>query len=960
MFGKIIQAEIIKTNQKVQFKISQFTNNEEIDQKIIKNFIKEVDIDLVHITNLPILTQLTVEYNRMMGNNQTYSIENVQNWIKSSELIELTYALRWVYEKSSEKEREEIDIYFDTNDEILKKIVLLNICLEQKKEISISNLIELVSDNTEILYGLSLYLQKIIETQQDFQKYVPLLLQMIQQGDKTAINQLIIVELIEKVLTKFSKQKNELFDELIFNDYIIQQLEWQEDYKNYTLKELENPNLSLRKTKQAYQYTKDQYEIIIQKFKSQWEEKLAKIIKSNQSEQGNQITMSMDDMFSSAVLEESQQEKQLSAVLEKSQQEEQISTLRRRKTKVIRPINPESIPNPITNPPPAQSSVPPSPLIQGQSGISPQSKGQSGIPPPPLSGVPPPPPPQSKGQSDVPPPPPSPPPPPPPPQPKPQSGTKPIPPPPQKVQQSSAPKVAQKAPGHPDYIKFNYPIVENDIEGTIWKAQLQNYQVKINEGILKQFEKKQKQQQTEQKKVIQKLIQKEVVEYLDSVFGNQMGIQLKQKILQKIDLDNILEQINQLEFLNQNKDKEMRLNIDHLNEIIEKVTQDNIIKIQDNIIKAKKSSQAYVKKRLEEEDQLQKQEKERLTYLSIEDRVLALFELDSNVNSCQNDLQTTLGEYEVQKILSQLEPELEQYRKTLITTESEEQKNDIMLQFEEALFKKQKLLKSKKLQIQDKFQVPNIDLFLKYLYERNTRKGIQIEAFYKEHLDRKIHIENAVTQYSEVFEELKKDEELILYFQYIKEYGKVFNNIKADQFGFKFENIIAFSYKTQQLEGSQEELIKYIVEHMIKQGIPFTELQNTPFKHLQTLSQEFNGLNEIQNLIKQYKTHQRFLETNLQSLSQDEENTEFIKKAKKYVSEYKDFIYQMETIYQNDQNNYQQIRNFFCDDRPNIESPIFFGNIFQIKSLLRNYYNQIQSEIKKKKLDLARSRRIGV
>ncbi|CAD8116011.1 unnamed protein product [Paramecium primaurelia] len=957
MLGQVIQVENFQTKQKVQLKISLSKNSKEIDQKIIKKFIKEVDVDLDYITNKSILTQLTIEYNRIIGNDQTYSIENVQNWIKSNELIELTYALRWVYEKSSENEREEIDIYFDTNDEILKKIVLLNICLEQKKEIPISNLIELVSDNTEILYGLSLYLQKRIEIQQDFKKYVPLLLQMIQQGDKKAINQLIIVELIEKVLTKFSEQKNELFNQLIFNDQIIQQLEWQEDYKNYTLKELENPNFSLRKTKQAYQYTKDQYEIIIQKFKSQWEEKIAEIIKSSQiqQEQGNQITMSMADMFCSAVLEE-------------NQQEEEISPIKRRKTRFVRPIKPDSIPNPITNPPPAQSSVPPSLLIQGQSGIPPQSGAPPPPPPPPLpqsqgkSGAPPLAPPlptQSKDQSVVslaqpl-------------PKPNPQSGTNPIPPPPGtnppppppppplKSLQSSAPKVVTT---DQDYVKFSNVNIEKNIDGTIWKAPLQKYQVKIDKEILKQFVKKQKLQQP--KIAEAKVQQKEVVEYVKSVFLNGMAIEILRKMLQKINLDEILEQVNQLEFLVKNQDTESRAYIEHLNAAIQFISEENFKVIQNNIIQAKKDSEAYVNLRLEEEDQLQNQEKERLKTLKIAERVQALQQLDQNLNSQQDDLQTTIGEYEVQKILSQLEPELEQYRKTLITTESVELKNVIMLQFEEALFKKQKLLKSKKLQIQDKFQVPLNDIFLKDLYERNPRKAIQIEAFYKEHLDRKIHIENTVTQYSEVLEELKKDVELILYFQYIKEYGKIFNKIQVDQFGFKFKNLINFSYKTQQLEGSQEELIKYVVEHMIKQGIPFTELQNTPFKHLSTLSQKNNALSEIQTFIKTYKDHQIFLQTNLQSLSQNEKNNEFIKKSNKYASEYKEFIYQMETIYSDDQKNYQQIRHFFCDDRQNVESPQFFEDILSIKNLLRNYHVQIQNEIKKKKLDLAKSKKIG-
>ncbi|CAK59479.1 unnamed protein product (macronuclear) [Paramecium tetraurelia] len=522
MRGYLIQGEIIQKKLSLQLKIPQLQNVKEIDQNKIKAFLREVDLDLEYYGNLPLLHQASLEYHRVMGTELAFNIENAQKWIQSTEFIELTYALRWVYEMSSYKDRQEIQIEFDPKDQILKKIILLNIGLEQKKEISQINLIELVCDNSEILYGLSLYIQNRIETQ-DISTYLPLLQNMMQEGDKSAINQLIIIELIDKVLKKYSGQQDEQIKKLKLTNQIIRQIKWEEDYKQYTLQELENPNFQLRMTKQVYLYTKEQYEVKISIFKSQWEDLFTEIITST-------IIQPLDILCSSLGEEE------------EINKEMNNPTFRKKYYKLKSSINQ---PNPL------------------------QSQIRVNLPPPlPL------------------------------------------------------PKVKSTNISNSIYVKFNYPILENQLDGTIWKVNLIGYETKIDKQILKYFEKNQiKQTKINLAKIV---VLKDEVEYGNSVFKNQTEIELKRKKFEKINLDEILEQ------------RKIKIRISEhifsflilLFNLYLKIMSNKQNKTQK---RPNKQSNEFRKRKLEEEDELQKQERERLKDLQKEAREQDILKYESAI-----------------------------------------------------------------------------------------------------------------------------------------------------------------------------------------------------------------------------------------------------------------------------------------------------------------------------------------
>ncbi|CAD8162185.1 unnamed protein product [Paramecium octaurelia] len=443
MIGYVIKGEIISKKYRVQLKISSLKNVKEIDQNKIKTFLREVDLDLEYYTNLPLLHQASLEYHRVMGNELTFNKENAQQWIQSTEFIELTYALRWIYEMSSYKDREELNIVFDPKDQILKKIILLNIGLEQKKEISQINLNQIVCDNTEILYGLSLYIQKRIETL-DLSTYVPLLQNMMLECDKSAINQLIVIELIDKVLQKFSGFQDEQVRKLKLTSNITSQIKWEEDYIQYTLLEQENPNFQLRKTKQVYLYTKEQYEVKMNIFKSQWEDQFPEIFTQNelQIQLQKSSTFQLSDVFSSNL---------------NAEEEIQTSVSKKRYQILNQTFK----------------------LAQSQPNLQIQSQTRVNLPPPlPL------------------------------------------------------PKVKSTHIPNSIYVKFNYPVLQNQLDGTIWKANMIDYETSIDQDILRYFEKK---EQNQTKMVPDKIfILKNEVEYGNSVFKNQTEIELKRKRCNRI------------------------------------------------------------------------------------------------------------------------------------------------------------------------------------------------------------------------------------------------------------------------------------------------------------------------------------------------------------------------------------------------------------------------------------------
>ncbi|CAD8169936.1 unnamed protein product [Paramecium octaurelia] len=930
MFGQIIQGEIIQTKQKVQLKILKNEKNTDIDPKLIKELVKEVDLDADLYQKPDILYQVAQEYFKVTGNKLQIDLESAKNFIQSIHVLDLSFALKWVYLQASKDELEQIDIVLDANDDPLKKIVLLNIALEQSKDISISTLLQLVSDNQEILYGLSLYINKRLETQ-DIQTLIPLLYAMIKESEIKAINQLITLELLIKVFAQYPEQKNQLFNQLISDDKIITKLEWEKEFQNYTQQDQQNPNLSLRKTKAVYQYKDDQYDTIINQFKSQWEDQF------NSMTSPTKLVLAKDNIFDSTSISPNlfQSVNQI-----KGDEEEDIQNItvnRRRKTVMAKKLLAQTVHLEGSNAPEELElkksktieQTDPSPLISQNQ--LPTQLNQTTPPPPTLNSgnpPPPPPPPLSSSQTGIPPPPP----------PPPSLTGNPPPPPPPPGAQITAKKVNQ------EYLKLSYSLLKIKLEGTIWMRQLKGYQIKAKEDTLQVFIRRNARQQ-QINGTRPKLVQKEAVVYLPSVFTVQnqvVVLSLIRNRLQRLNLAEIMEQVNELEFLGKNQDKEI---IEHLNKAVQYITPEFDSQYQNIVRQAKAQTKEFVKKQLEADSEFQKKEGERLITLSIEERVKADQEFDEDLNKLSVELQADFKEDEIRQTLSEVEPKLQQLKNDLDVAESEEQKKEVLLKLESVLFEKHKLLQQKNLSL-DKFQPSQVDTLLKFINDRNSRQAIQIEYFYKEHLDRKLHIENTVTQYSEVFEELKKDVELVMYFQYIKEYAKVLNNIPDDEVGFKFENMINFSHKGKNSDGKQEELVKFIVEQMMEQGIAFKDLSQTPFKYLQVLSQPNNALTEIQHFIKVYTDHQKFLVT----LSQDEKNKDFIKKTEKYSSQYNDFVFSMKTIYENDQENFKHLKEFLCDDRSDMDTPRFFKDILDIKEMLRGFYNTIRVEQKNRKI----------
>ncbi|CAK84096.1 unnamed protein product (macronuclear) [Paramecium tetraurelia] len=958
--GQIIYGEIIQSKQRVQLKVDTTQKITEMDPKLIKAFLKDFDIEAEdHYLNPELLFQAAQVFYRVTGHQLKLNLEITQKFIESTDVLNHSLALKWVYQLSSEDEREKVEVAFDANDDPLKKIVLLNIALEQKKEISMSSLQLLVSDNQEILYGLSLYIIKRLEAQ-DIQTFIPLLQAMIKQAEIKAINQLIMIELVSKVLAKYPEQRNEIFNQLISDDKIIQKLEWEQDFQNYIQQDLQYPNIILRKTREVYQYTNDQYEAILNEFKNQWEEQLSSIMASRQLEilrdnflESTNINL---DLFKSLQIKgdeeddiesitKNRRKKQVVArkKLCQTTNQENSNTMAELDEKSQQPpplLSQNSLPTQLnqTNPqpqPPQNNSCnpqppPPPPLPPSQSGNRPP-------PPPPLltkTGNPPPPPPlpppQKSGNLQSPPPPPL--------------------LPPAKLPDSQKAEIIQPLSTNIEYNRINGPLIKEKLENTIWGKKPKDNVIKAKEEVLKLFIKKEETQRQQVQATRPKLVQKEVVSYLESFYPAQnqvLELQSLRNKLKRLNLEETMKQVNELEFVEKNQDKEL---LDHLNKAISYITVKFLEEHQSNINLAKTKSQEYVQKQLEADRELQKNQGERLKTLSIEERVKADQEFDEDLRKLSLDLQAVFKENDIAQLLSEVEPKLKQLKSDLDIAESEEQKNDILIQLESVLFEKHKLLQSKNLS-QDKFQPNQIDTLLKYIHDRNPRKAIQIEWFYKEHLDRKHHIEDTVTQFKEVLEELKKDEELVKYFQYVKAYGKVLNNAQDDQIGFKLHNVANLTCKGKNQDGKQEELSKYIVEHMMEDGIVFKDLSQTPFKYLSVLSSPNNSLKEIQSFIMSYREQRKFLE----SQSKDEKNEGFVKKIQKYNSEYSEFIFSMETIYKSNEEKFKHLKEFLCDDRQNLETPIFFKDILTIKQMLRSNYNVIRQEQRRRLIQARRA-----
>ncbi|CAD8102700.1 unnamed protein product [Paramecium sonneborni] len=1020
----ILKGEIIKSKQKVQFKISQLPKESQLNLKNIKIFLSEVDINEEYYDKSQVLSEAALQYFSAIGFNQNFDLSNAKQWIKSQNLIELTYVLKWIYNISSDDDKEQIEIVFDSKDDIVKRIILLNVALEQKKATSLP--LDLVNNNEkcETLYGLSLNIQKQMENQ-DVNLLVPLLLKMVKCSNQSAIKQLILIDLFDKVFSKFPNQQNELFKQIQSNN-IFQQQNWEEEFQDFIQQELEMPYFYFRKTKKVYQFTNQDYNIILNNFKK-WEKILTEQL---------QEKVSPDDFFQNITQDENKEDEIQVGIKRQGTNRKKIKVVQKdpneacvrgglsKSVVVQQPVKQNLFQSNVESKTNSSNGN-----LDSQNNQLPPSQVTPTPPPPPKNGIPnppPPPPPPTKGIPNPPPPPPPPtkgipnPPPPPPP---PTKGI-PNPPPPPANGGPFAPLPIQIVA--PTYSKFKFPAIEKDIDSTIWAAKLQDFEVQVNQGILKYFF--QKERQKESKVVQKKKVQNEAVQISPSIFKDEMGIQLLQKTLQKFNLKEVMEQINELEFLSKIQDNQVRSIVDNLNLFM--ITQEQALNVEFNIKKAKRESE----QKQQEENTLEKNEIEKLQSLQGEEKYQALLEFDQNLNILYTDIEDQCKEEETQLIITQLEKQLEQSRidsqnlyqkQPQNKLELQEKEEEILKKYENALLEKHQFLKSKK-KIQDKYQVHPNDLFLKDLYDRNPRNGVKIEAFYKEHLERKIHIENTVTDYREIFGELKKDEELILYFQYIKQYGKIFNNIKNDKFGYKFENILAFSYKTQQLEGNQEELIRYIVasmmeqntilekvNSMINQNVPYEQLENmvnqwkeskstmnqkessesqncntrmleklkklinqkmpyhqlviminqmmlfkkleeTPYKNLHVLSQQNRALSEIQNIIKIYNDHYDWLSKHLNNLSMNEANKKFVEKGRKYANVYKEYIFQMQIIYDEDSKNFKEIRDFMCDSREKIESPKFFSDILEIKNQLRNYYFDIK---KKKTQELKLSRR---
>ncbi|CAD8102094.1 unnamed protein product [Paramecium sonneborni] len=979
----IIKGKIIKTQQPIQFQISQSIKHTGQPEKAkisvmsIKQFLKEVDIDDEFYENPSNLKQAAYQYSFAIGFNLNYNLTNAKQWLSSKELIELTYVLKWIYDVSSDEEKENIDIIFDPKDDVLKNIVLLNIALEQKKLTFMPPY--LVNDKCEIIYGLSLIIQKKIEND-NIDQFIPLLQEMEKKSSSSRINQIIVLELFDIVLSKLSGDPQDLFNKLISNNHIINLQIWEQEQNDFIEQELEMPYFYLRQTKKVYQNTKEGYEMTINEFKSKWEKYISK---------------QKLDLFDLPEQNEKIDPQELEAQIPEKADEtkSEIKKSTRPKSRINKK---KLLDSTIQKEIPSASDQKQIPL---QDSLSESTKE---IVPP----LPPPPPP----------------------------------PPPRLLMQNGNPKPNQA----PNYSKFCFNPIEKNIDMSIWTVQLQDFEIQVNHDILKYFIKKERQQQ--QKVVEIKKVQKDIIEVMPSVFKEEeMGIELLQKTLSKVDLDILLDQINELKFLDKNQDIQIISIIEDLNNQLKKITkkkdlEKSIKDIQQTIQKAKTDNEQYAKKKQEEENNQEIQEIQRLKNLQGIEKEEALLEFDQSLNTLQNDLNSEIGEKVVQQLIEEQEKTLKQLRTDLENTylkkpeqiikvddkiskqeqnnlELQEKKKDILQQFESALLQKQQRLKSIKPPRQDKFKVHPNDLFIKKIYDKNPRNGIQIEAFQKEYRDRKIHISNTVTQNREILSELSRDKELIMYFQYIKQYGKIFNEIKSDKYGYQFENILTFSYKTQQLEGNQEELIKYIVQSMlnyntilklvnnmviqkksyeeleeaitqkmsdlnmnkgpkifaklktmIKERMPlekleieidkmmlFKNLEETPYKHLYVLSQKNRALSEIKDIITLFKEHQTWLEKYLKQLSENQDNIMFVEKAQKYAKEYKEFIFQMEIIYNTDSKNLQEIRYFFSDFRDKIESPQFFQDILTIKTLLRNYQYVIEEEMKKTRLQMLKA-----
>ncbi|CAD8068125.1 unnamed protein product [Paramecium sonneborni] len=736
---QIIYGEIKGSKQIVQFRIDPTILNKQINPNIIKDFLKEVELDEQYYDKPSILFQAGEQYFNSIGKNQIYDLENAQKWINSNNLIEMTYALKWIYQVASVEEKALLTYDLNINQEILKKIIILNIALEQKIQISINSLINLLDQNCEILYCIAQYLQSAIKSLQ-FEELLPLLIQIINLIDGQIYNKFIVLQLMDIVHSQFSQFN---IPKLKINQFQIQN--W-ENCTEFTIQEQELPFLILRRSREVYNLTQSQYESFQNCFFFKWQTMdmlIDEQIKNNKTKIEKQIENNENNENN-----ENKIDKEIEIQIPKKQRQKQRLVF----SVQVRPNQNQS--NPI-------------------------KENQNGAPRPPPAPI-------------------------------------------NLINTSS-------------YTQYNkLPMLQQNLIGTIWSVSLPQNPL-INPDNLKYFLKKQ---------VIKKEAnqQKETVIYSESVLKEQ-GIKLELLLnkLSKINLIEIMDQINQLEFVENNNNNEMKSVLELLYKIILLIPED--------------FQNKYEKK----------------------------------INEIMQNNQQNSNNYFINRN----------------------------------------------------------DQSVKQIYDLNFKKSIEIEFFFKEHVENYEFIVNQILQFIKIFEDIKKDQELILYFHYIKEYGKIFNNIKIAEYGYKFENLIEFSYKTQQLVPQQEELIKFIVEDMINQNIKFQDLNDPYYQSLQILSKESNALSENKKTIETYKKHNLWLENHLRNFENNQAEINFFNKAKKYFQLYKDFIYSMETIYQKGLKNYEEIRKYFCDFRNELETPQFFGDILKIKKQLMEQYQYILFQRKK-------------